>query len=63
MAYFAFAVIAAAFGIVLILKPAVSASFLTVLLGICLLLEGILNISTAITAVKIIRYQQPDIID
>ena len=33
------------------------------LLGICLLLEGILNISTAITAVKIIRYQQPDIID
>ena len=60
---FAFAVIAAAFGIVLIIKPAVSASFLTVLLGICLLLEGILNISTAITAVKIIRYQQPDIID
>lgn len=60
---FAFAVIAAAFGIVLILKPAISASFLTVLLGICLLLEGILNISTAITAVKIIRYQQPDIID
>ena len=60
---FAFAVITGAFGVLLIVKPAVSASFLTVLLGICLLLEGILNISTAITAVKIIRYQQPDIID
>ena len=34
-----------------------------ILFGITLLFEGIMNILTAITAVKIIKTQKPDIID
>ncbi len=51
------------FGFVLILRPSASGSVLRVLLGITLLTEGILNFSTAITAVKIIKHQQPDVIE
>lgn len=58
-----FAVVTGLFGIVLIIRSAVGASLLTVLLGIGLLLEGLLNISTAVTAVKIMRNNPPDIID
>ena len=33
------------------------------LLGVSMLAEGILNLSTVITAVKIVKHQQPDVID
>ena len=56
-------VIAGIFGLVLVLRPTSSASVLMVLLGITLLSEGLLNMSTAITAVKIIKHQQPDVIE
>ncbi len=56
-------VIAGIFGLVLVLRPTASASVLMVLLGITLLSEGLLNMSTAITAVKIIKHQQPDVIE
>ncbi len=56
-------VIAGIFGLVLVLRPTASASVLMVLLGITLLSEGFLNMSTAITAVKIIKHQQPDVIE
>ena len=36
---------------------------IVVLLGITLLLEGILNFSTVITAVKIVKNQRPDVIE
>lgn len=58
-----FAVITGIFGLVLLLTPSESSKILTVLIGISLLSEGILNFSTVITAVKIIRHQKPDIID
>lgn len=34
-----------------------------VMLGITLISEGVLNIGTVLTAVRIIKNQQPDIID
>lgn len=47
----------------LIFYPCEGAEFLMMLLGICLLAEGILNLVTVLTAVRIIRHQQPDWID
>ncbi len=55
-----FAVLAGIGGVLLILRPSESSLVLTVMIGISLLTEGILNLSTAITAVKIIKHQQPD---
>lgn len=48
------------FGAVLIARPSESSRVLIVLTGITMLCEGILNIGTVITAVKIIKHQQPD---
>ena len=36
---------------------------ITILLGICLLSDGILNLSVAFSLVKIVKHQQPDVID
>ncbi len=57
------AILAAALGLVLIFRLTDSTRVLTVLLGITMLAEGILNLSTVITAVKIVRNQKPDVID
>ncbi len=59
----AFAIVAGALGVIMIFRPSRSSIVITTLLGITLLAEGILNMSTAVTAVKIIRHQQPDYID
>ena len=56
----AFAVLAAAAGLVLMFRPGEGSAVLMTVLGITLLAEGVLNFSTMITAVKIIRHQQPD---
>lgn len=56
----ALAVIAIVFGVVLFIRPGDSGRVLCVLLGITLLADGILNIGTVITAVKIIKNQRPD---
>lgn len=50
-------------GVFLIFYPCEGTEFLMMLLGICLLAEGILNLVTVLTAVRIIRHQQPDWID
>lgn len=58
--------VAAATGIVgflLIFHPSESARAVMILLGVSLLLEGILNLITSLTAVKIIRSQGPVVID
>lgn len=47
----------------LIFRPGDSRNILTILLGIALLGEGLLNLATVVTAVKIIRHQQPDIVE
>lgn len=50
-------------GIALVFCPSVSARLLTILLGISLLTEGILNLWVAVTTVKIIKHQRPDTIE
>lgn len=54
------AILAGVTGSFLIFRPMESAKILVILLGICLLAEGILNLVTVLTAVKIIRHQLPD---
>ena len=57
------AILAALLGLTMIFRVTDSARVLTVLLGVSMLAEGILNLSTVITAVKIVKHQQPDVID
>lgn len=59
----AVAFIACVCGILLLVRPSESIRVIIVLMGISLLAEGILNLSTVITAVKIVRNQQPDYIE
>lgn len=59
----ALAVVAGTIGVFLILRSAKSAQFLTVLLGVSILAEGILNLYTVISTVLIIKHQQPDVIE
>lgn len=57
------AVITIVFGVLLVFRPSESSAAITILLGLSLLSEGIMNLSTALTAVKIIKNQQPDVIE
>ena len=59
----ALAVVAGTIGVFLIFYSAKSAQFLTVLLGVSILAEGILNLYTVISTVLIIKHQQPDVIE
>ncbi len=59
----AFAVISALIGILLVIRPWESAKMLTVLLGISFLSEGVLNLCVAVSTVKIINNQYPDVIE
>ena len=62
-AIFAFAVLTGAVGILLVVRPWESARILTVLLGISLLCEGALNLCVAVSTVKIVKNQYPDVIE
>ena len=57
------AVVAGAVGAVVAFRPTKSAQILTVLLGVSMLSEGVLNLGVALCAVKIIRHQRPDVIE
>lgn len=59
----ALAIITVIFGAILIIRPSESSHILTVLAGIALLCEGLLNIITMLTAVKIIKHQKPEVIE
>ena len=50
-------------GLVLVFRPAESSLVLTVLLGVSLLAEGILNLCVVVSTVKIVKHQRPDAID
>ena len=50
-------------GLALMFRPWESASLLTVLLGVALFAEGVLNLCVAVCTVKIIKNQYPDVID
>ena len=58
-----FAVVTGICGLLLAIRPGDGGRVLTVILGITLLAEGMLNFSTVITAVKIIKHQRPDVIE
>ena len=58
-----FAVITGITGIVLMIRPGDSIRFMTILLGISLLAEGMLNLYVALRTVRIIAHQLPDTID
>ncbi len=60
---FLFAVLTGIFGILLIFRPAAGSQFLMILIGISLLCEGVLSLSTVLTVVKIIKNQEPDHIE
>ena len=51
------ALVTCVLGIILIFRPTESLSVMTELIGISLILDGILNVSTMLTAVKIIKCQ------
>lgn len=63
VADFAMAVITGLLGLALMLRPGAGSNLLMILLGISILSEGILNLITAITAIKIIKNQRPDVIE
>ena len=50
-------------GFLLIFRPTESTQVIMILLGLTLLTEGMLNLITILTAVKIIRRQMPEVID
>lgn len=57
------ALLAGAAGLALVFRPWESAKLLTILLGVNLLCEGILNLCVAVSTVKIVRHQRPDVIE
>ncbi len=59
----ALAIISGVIGFMLTIRPWESARMLTVLLGISLLSDGVLNLCVAISTVKIIKNQYPDVIE
>jgi uncharacterized membrane protein HdeD (DUF308 family) len=50
-------------GAALIFQPVIGALVLTMLVGASLFLDGVLNLSVALCAVKIIHHQQPDVVE
>ena len=57
------AISAGAIGLALVFRPWNSARMLTALLGTALLAEGILNLCVALSTVKIVSHQRPDVIE
>jgi len=57
------AIVTGAVGVALMFDSVIGVKVLSVLLGISLLLEGILNLCTVISTVRIIKNQLPDVID
>lgn len=54
------AILTGAFGLLLLFRPTEHAPMLVILFGISLLAEGILNLITVLSAVKIVKHQRPD---
>lgn len=54
------AVITGIMGLLLMFHPSQSGYVLTMLLGVSLVVEGILNLGTVLATVKIIKHQRPD---
>ena len=50
-------------GFLLVFRPSESIKIIMILFGIALITEGVLNLITILTAVKITRHQLPEVID
>lgn len=50
-------------GVLLVFRPSAGAQVLVMMMGISLFMDGILNLSVALCTVKIVRHQQPDVIE
>ena len=59
----AMAILTGVAGFLLIFRPSESIQIIMILFGIVLITEGVLNLTTVLTAVKIIRHQLPEVID
>lgn len=59
----ALAVLTCGIGLVLVFRPEVGAAVLTMLLGLSLFLDGVLNLCVALCTVKIVEHQKPDVIE
>ena len=57
------AVLTGVIGLLLVLRPTEGAQALVMLMGASLFLDGALNLSVALCAVKVVRHQQPDVIE
>ena len=57
------AVVTGGVGLLLVFRPWESVQVLTALLGAALLAEGVLNLCVALSTVKIVKNQQPDVIE
>ena len=60
---FAASILAILIGLVLVFKPSNSANVIMAVLGASLIIDGLLNLCVAITSVKIIKDQYPDVIE
>ena len=59
----AMAILTGVAGFLLVFRPSESIQIIMILFGIVLITEGVLNLTTILTAVKIIRHQMPEVID
>ena len=59
----AMAILTGVAGFLLVFRPSESIQTIMILFGIALITEGVLNLITILTAVKIIRHQLPEVID
>ncbi|MCI9214051.1 MAG: DUF308 domain-containing protein [Oscillospiraceae bacterium] len=57
------AVVTGGVGLLLVFRPWESVQVLTALLGAALLAEGVLNLCVALSTVKIVKNQRPDVIE
>ena len=57
------AVLTGVIGLLLVLRPTEGAQTLVMLMGASLFLDGALNLSVALCAVKVVGHQQPDVIE
>lgn len=56
-------VLAMLIGLILVFRPASSASVIMVILGLSLIVDGILNLCVAVTFLRIIKEEEPDVIE
>lgn len=59
----ALSILAGIAGLLLVFRPTEAMQAMMILLGISLLAEGILNLSVAISLVKIVKNQMPDVVE